>query len=84
MISGAHYSYNFNVFLTLLKFINAVLHLDATPLAPAFLGALLLLGDLPAGIVGDRSVPDEAGVVCYVWVVLDLVFECLRLHVCLQ
>ena len=80
MISGAHYSYNFNVFLTLQKFINAVLNLDATPLAPVFVGALLflgillLLGDLPAGIVGDRCVADEAVVVCYVWVILDLVF----------
>ena len=74
LISGAHNSYNFNVSLTLQKLIDAMLHLDATPLAPVFVGVLLLLGDLPGSIVGDRSVPDEAGVVCYVWVVLDLVF----------
>ena len=61
-----------------------MLHLDATPLVPFSVEVHLFLDLLPAGIVGDRGVPDEAGVVCYVRVVLDLVFERLRLHRCLK
>ena len=84
LVPGAHNSYLFDVSSTLQKLFHAVLHLDSAPLVLVAYIVELCLDLLPARIVGDRSVPDEAGVVCYVWVVLDFVFETLRLHVCLQ
>ena len=57
-----------------------MLHLDPAPLALVHDIVQLALDLLPAGIVDDRGVPDEAGVVSNIRVVLDLVFQCLRLH----
>ena len=76
----AHNSYLFNVSSTFQELIDAVLHRDPAPLALVHDIVQLFLHLLPAGIVDDRRVPDEAGVVSNVRVVLDLVFQCLRLH----
>ena len=76
----AHNSYLFNVSSTFQELIDAVLHRDPAPLALVHDIVQLFLHLLPAGIVDDRRVPDEAGVVSNIRVVLDLVFQCLRLH----
>ena len=61
-----------------------MLHLDATPLALVPDEVHLARDHPPTGIVGDGGVPDEAGVVSYVWIVLDFVFQSLRLHLCFK
>ena len=61
-----------------------MLHLDATPLALVPDEVHLARDHPPTGIVGYCGVPDEAGVINHVWVVLDFVFQSLRLHLCIE
>ena len=83
-IFGYHNSYFFDVCPTLQKLIDTVLYLDTSPLVLVSNDVHLSLDHSPGGIVGSGGVADEARVVGNVWVVLDFIFERLRLHLCLK